>query len=1133
MKAVNYFKKMLFLLLVNVVSFSIFAAYPVKGQGNKSQLEVRELIQQLEEKFEVSIMMDASLLEQKELTQRIADNASQIIAASGIEQSLRLLVKGLNLEYRKMNDAYYIIKEKNGSLKTGKQSAAPQGEKKKKIEGVVISAKDKLPIPGVTVLIIGMNTGTATDFDGRFELEIPEGAKTVVFSFIGMKKIEMQVKDLKPRGNIIKMQEDYFGLDEVVISGVAAATPQKNLTVTVKRVDTKAMQGVQSSSAISALQGRVGGLQIINGSGKPGGSVGIKLRGASSINGSIAPLIMIDGIIVRTSLSDINFDDIESYEIVEGAAASALYGSRAANGVIVLKTKRGSQLKAGSVLTTVKAEYGFQELPKHIPLATHHPYRLADDWEDYDYTRYWHVLYNDEGEVISGSRSMNNPDSSYVDQPYRQVHDFQKEIFQKGVYYSTFASIAAKQKKMNYFISFEHNKQEGIFKYTKGYSRNNFTLTLDNYLTDKVKLSASTHLISTLANDPGNIYYATFGMMAMSPDVNLIDSVYPDGSLKMSLYPDPWQRGVVENPLIPLYYVHREKHKNSFFGNVDMKYDIFDFLSADIKYSYEYRYSNSTKTYPLGYMGSSGYYSDGYYSDNNFSSFSQEIQPIINFNQKIEDLLINTKLSFKYESYQNSNKTFDGRNFTAADLEVFQNFDPATIGGYSTTQKIVSEDFFAITDLNFKDTYMFSGLIRRDGSSLFGENERWQTYYRISGAVRLSNFIQVPWLNEMKLSSAYGIAGLRPNFYQQYETWSIYNGMLFPHTQGNKNLRPAVSKEWEMSLNMAFFDRFNSQTTYSIGRTDGALFLVPQPSQFGFPYQWQNIGGVSSRAFSSTLDAQILNKKHFQWNAGLTFSTVFEKIDELGVPEFYQGPNSAFLVRDNEIHNVIYGYDWVRTLDQMSRQLPEGASINDYEVNDEGYVVPRGSIGTNMEKAIPLDADNNGVKDKVIIGEGNPDFIMDFSNTISLFGVEIGCMLSWKQGGDIYNYSRQYLYRDLRAAEIDQYGKPDDQKKSLYYYQNFYSNTEINSYFVEDGSYLKIRELSLSYNLPDISKIFGKKTFVKGFRIGVQGRNLFTFTGYKGFDPEVAYRINGHYFPFDRFTYPNFRTYTFSLRLQF
>jgi TonB-linked SusC/RagA family outer membrane protein len=1128
------------LLLGSSFFTSIANSNPSFGQDNQAQVDVKNMIQKLEKKFKVSITMDAALLKEKNIAKQISKNVNIITAATNIENALHRIVDNNKLEFEKISTDFYIIKKKttpsSDEEKENKHQLVPEDDKTKKVQGVVLGAKDKLPIPGVTVLIKGTTIGTATDFDGFFSIEVPADAEILVFSFIGMKTKEIAIKNLKTKDNAIYLKEDYFGLEEVVISGVAAATPQKNLTVTVKRVDTKSMENIQSSNAVSALQGRVGGLTIINGSGLPGNSAGVRLRGATSITGSNAPLVMVDGTIISISLSDLNFDDVESYEIVQGAAASALYGSRAANGVIVIKTKRGSNLKEGEVKTSIKTEYGIQELPRHLPLATHHPYKLADDWDDpkYDYTRYKNVLYNSEGDVISGSRSLNDPTHSYVDQAYKQVNDYQNELFQKGQYYSFIASISSKQKSMNYFISFEHNRQEGIFKYTDGYTRNNFSFTLDNYLTDKIKLSTSNHIIHTNSNNPGSIYSSLFGSLTMSPDVKLIDSIYPDGTMKLSRYPDPWQRGVVSNPLIPLYYITKSKTKNAFHGNTSVKYDIFKFLSASIKYAYEYRFNNSTTQYPIGYIGG-GSYANGYFGSFPYKSFSQEFQPIIVLNYNTEDYFIKSQLSYKYESWISSNASFSGIDLVAADIYQFQNADPKKVSAASYDYKIVSIDYFGIMDLGFKDTYFLGILLRKDGSSLFGENQRWQTYYRMSGAVRLSNFIRQEWLDELKLSSAYGIAGLRPKFSQQYETWKVTNGMLFPQRQGNKDLRPEVSKEWETTLHIGLLNRISSDLTYAQGKTSDAIFLVPLASQYGYSEQWKNIGGLSSKTYTASLDAMIVKTNNFSWNAGLTYTRVRSKIGELGVPPFYQGPNNSFLVRNDSIYNIMYGYDWVRSLPQMEKQLPEGKTIDDYEINDEGYVVPKGSIGTNLEVAIPLDINNDGVKDKVVIGDGNADFQLDFSNNISFYGFNLGLMISWKQGGNIYNYSRQYLYRDLRAAEIDQYGKAEDQKKSLYYYQNFYNNTEINSYFVEDGTYLKIRELSLSYNLSEkrLQQILGNHNAIKGVRLSVQGRNLFTFTKYKGFDPEVAYYTDNHFFPFDRFTYPNFRVYTFSLKLQF
>jgi len=217
----------------------------------------------------------------------------------------------------------------------------------------------------------------------------------------------------------------------------------------------------------------------------------------------------------------------------------------------------------------------------------------------------------------------------------------------------------------------------------------------------------------------------------------------------------------------------------------------------------------------------------------------------------------------------------------------------------------------------------------------------------------------------------------------------------------------------------------------------------------------------------------------------------------------------------------------------MAMQLPEGKIIEDFTINSDGYVIPVGTEGTNGEIPIELDSDNDGLADKVQIGNGNPRFNLSLSNTFNYKNFTLYFLLSWKNGGDVYNYTRQYTFRDLRAAEFDQYGKPENEMKSINYYSTFYKNTEINSYFVENGSYLKMREASLYYtfNRAQMSKVL--KGVIKTIRIGVQARNIFTISNYTGYDPEVASGADLANYPFDDFGYPNFRTFSGSIQLTF
>ena len=992
----------------------------------------------------------------------------------------------------------------------------------KEITGVVTYKMDGSPLIGVNILVKGTNRGTITDMDGKYKIKAKPG-ETLVFSYLGMKTVEKTVGD-SDTINVV-MEDDAFGLNEVIISGVASATPKKNLTVSVEKIDADKLKNAHAASAINALQDKVAGLKIIKPSGLPGSGAAIRLRGSTSLVGAQAPLIILDGTIINTNLADINLDDIESFEVVKGAAAAALYGSRAGNGVIVLKSKRGKKRKPGSSRVTFRTEGGFQNLSKEIELSTHHPYQLAENWQDYPYTRYANVYYYND-RVISGNRLLT--DKRFADQPYRKIYDNQKLFYKKGLYHTEYIGIEGNENKINFLISFENNRQEGILIHTEGYYRNNLKLILDRNISDKLKISTSNLLIKTTSKNPGS--YKVFNdLLFISPDVDLTEKG-EDGKYK--IVPDPW--GIAENPLYPLAYRKRTLKRLGVVGNVKLSYFITDWIDANAKYTYEYRDKYWNTLTPKGYLANNGYYKKGSLYKETYTSFDQNFQIIVNANRKIREIVTKLKLSYLYESTHYEDYSVLGKDFIFEGVPQLNNTNPELSVLNSYQGDIVSIDYFAITDLNYHDKYLFSGLYRIDGSSLFGANVRWNPYYRLSGAYRVTEDFKIPYIDELKLRTSYGTSGQRPCFSCQYETWYIKNGKASKRSLGNKNLKPSTTKELEFALNMDFLSRFSFEGIYSLSATEGAFAKAPLPSHYGgYAYQWKNVGTIEAKTIEMKLDMQLITQKKFQWNATLLFDRVRQKITELNIPAYKTGPKNAFYVKEGETFGILYGYKWLRSLDEMSRQLPAGKSISDYQLNSDGYVIPAGTEGTKDEIPVLLDIDNDGLPDKVKIGDGNPNFNLALSNSFSFKGFKLYFLLAWKNGGDIYNYTRQYTFRDLRAIDFDQYGKPDNQKKTIDYYSTFYKNTEINSYFVEDGTYLKLRELSLNYtfNSGMLERI--SHGFVKEINVGIQALNLFTLTKYTGYDPEVASGSDLTNYPFDNFGYPNFRSYSASLKFAF
>ncbi|HHB78859.1 MAG TPA: SusC/RagA family TonB-linked outer membrane protein [Saprospiraceae bacterium] len=991
------------------------------------------------------------------------------------------------------------------------------------IKGVVTDEKNETLI-GASVLIQGTSIGTTTDFDGKYEIEVNGENPTLEFSYLGMKSQQITVGE----SNIIDvtLKEDAFGLEEVVVSGVASATPKKNLTISVEKLDADNIKDVHASSAVNALQGKVAGLKVVVANGLPGGGASVRLRGSTSLTGSNKPLIILDGNRLNTNLADINLDDIETFEVVKGAAAAALYGSQAGNGVIVLTSKRGKKNKLGKSTITVRSEYGAQQISKYLDLATHHPYQLADDQADYDYTRYKGVYYFQGGHI--GSRLVT--ENGYADQEYAQVYNHQEEFFKTGIYHTEYVGLTGHGEKSNYLISIENNRQEGIINYTGGYQRNNLKFNMDHRLFDNFQISTSNLIMKAQSQNPGS--YRTFqDLLFLSPDVNLFAK--NKDSTDFLFEPDPWKVGLVENPLYPLANTDRESSRFSIVGNMKAKYSITNWATLEAKYAYEHRNTQAITFQDKGYYIAGSVPGPGYLYKNNFKELGQDVQVTLNLNKQVRDFTNKFKLSYLFEKTERDFFSVSAKELFAKGVPHLNNYDPKTAKLNSYDQKIVSIDYFGIYDFDYKDKYLFSGLYRIDGSSLFGREVRWNPYYRISGGYRLTEDIKLPKIQELKLRVAYGTAGQRPGFGWKDEVFIVSDGAgKYRHTIANKYLKPSTTKELEIGMDVNFLKRFSLTAAYAVTNTEDAIYRTILASHIGASYQYRNIGTISGTSLETSLQTDIFNKKNFSWTTNLTFDKATQKVTKLNIPPFFNGPRSAFYVAEGEPFGSMYGYDWVKSMDQMARQIPDGKSINDFEVNSDGYVILKGTAGTKDEAPIPLDIDNDGTADKIIIGNSNPNFNLSLQNSLEYKGIQLGFLFSYKNGGNIYNYTRQYAYRENQAPEIDQYGKPENEKKTINYYGALYKSTEINSHFIEDGTYLKLRELSLSYtiNKKTLAKLVN---FTQSVRLGIQVRNVYTWTKYTGYDPEVTSGNDLTNYYYDNFGYPNFRTYSGSIKFIF
>lgn len=1009
----------------------------------------------------------------------------------------------------------------------------------KTVSGKVTGSDDGLPLPQVTVLIKGTTRGTPTDMDGNYSIDVPSGA-TLVFRYLGYVTQEVAVGNQTVIN--IQLAPDATSLGEVIVSGVASGTPAKKLTITVAKVNKERLQMAPATSASGALVGKVAGLRVGSTGGSPGSDNAIQLRGDNNLNVGSGPMVVVDGVIIQGGLSDINVDDIESYEVIKGASAASLYGSRAGNGVIVITTQRGNDGDVGVTNVTLRQEYGWQNIAQTIDLAEHHPFTLASDYQQFDkFTKYDGVTYP-AGYIggydpnIVGTRALDA--DHYMDNPFGVTRDLQDEFFKTGNNMTSYVGVSTRSAKTNAFLSFENNQQGGIIQYTDGFKRQNLRLNIDHQITDWLKVSATNLIVNTTTQNPGSGGGIFFNLVLAEPDNDLFME-NPDGQPHYIRH-NHWSNET--NPLYGPYKQKSENHSRRFLGNYRANVQLTEGIEFVASYSNE-----TEDTRGMGYspfdtwiLGTSGpganefgiAYSQGSMSQSWSRRVAEQAQTTFNLSKTFGDLTAKGKISYLYERQHNVSTSVSGFDFLIRDLPTFSAFDSDNIRASNSEVEIKASNYFFIGSLDYQDKLLFEGLYRIDGSSLFGEDSRWANYYRVSGGYRITEDFDIPGFSELKIRSAYGIAGIRPSFDWQYETYNVSNGVASPQNLGNRNLKPSRTEELEVAIESEFLDIFSLQLIYAKSTTtDQFLYVRLLPIAGGFNGQRQNAGATESNTIEANLGANLFKNKDFTWDANLTFTRTRQKITELPIAPYQSGTDGLFYIREGETYGAIYGYTWVTSLDQMAQQLPENTTISDFEVNSDGFVVPAGSQGTTSEAPIRLKDPDNGLDAFVKIGDGNPDFYMGFSNTFRYKGFTAYLLFDIKQGGDVYNRKSQWLTRDSRNGIMDQAGVPDGQKKAFDYYQGLYDVNSNNSYWVEDASFVKLRELSVGYSFSanEMTSLLGSD-IIKGANLRVIGRNLLTFSDYSGYDPEVGNFRN----PYDGTgTYPNFRNVAVSLTLNF
>lgn len=936
-----------------------------------------------------------------------------------------------------------------------------------------------------------------------------------------------------------QLEPDPFRLTEVIVTGTAAPTERKDLTFSAPTIDASQLQEAPGVNALSALGGKAAGVRTLQPNGEPGSAPKLRLRAATSLTGTQDPLIIVDGTITRATLADFNAEDIERVEIVKGAAASSLYGSDAANGVVQIFTSRGENLPDGKLQVTARNEAGASFRPRTIPMSVEHPYAVAADGCTFIRDANGNRLIDQD---TTGGR---HPGTTGIsDHPYCDVHDHQAEVLTSGAFVTNYVSIGQRKGNTNFSVSYQNTHQDGVVLLLKGYRRTNFRINVDQALTSRLDLSVGGFFGRSNNNTtPQGNGSPFFAVTFIEPNIDLF-AKNPDGSPYRAQIPDRIVNAT--NPLYLLANTDITTERTRFTGFIRGRWRATDWLSAEANYNYDREASDRTEFQPKGFLDQNGTPTDGYLTkqddDGRTFNWGATLTSVRSFSLGSWDVRNTTKAAVVMEDQENSQLAVTANTINVVGIPEF----PATTGlsPGSSNQAIGNRNAYLASTFNIRDRYILDGLVRRDGSSLFGAHSRYQNYYRVSGAWRLAQDLHVPQVEELRLRASYGTAGLRPPFRAQYETYTFGNQAPKKQDVGNPDLKPARSGELEIGADVDFLRRFSLEYSYSRKVTRDQILLVPLSAAAGFQNQWKNGGTLRGVTHELTLQTILANRPNLYWTLNVAGDRTRQRVARLSFKLPPVGPGYAgtgiFLIKEGEDFGVVYGTRTVRSIDQLYDDPAKAAlsgpaqmwSRDSVLVNEEGYVVRRSDWRTPNEKPI-LYVDPNG-NSSVKIGNTNPDFNLSFTSTLRLKHFSIYGLVDWVQGGDIYNGTRQYPFFENRDRVYDQSKKPPLERKPLAYYNVFYNSINPIDFFIESGTWVKIKEINVSYTLDRASLGRLGIHWFDDVRIGVIGRNLFTFTKYSGYDPEVA-DLSGDAFSFrfDGFNYPNFRTFTGVVELGF
>ena len=970
------------------------------------------------------------------------------------------------------------------------------------ITGKVTEAGTSQAIPGAIVKIQNTTQATSTDATGNYTLnvDVSPGSYPLIFSFLGYAS-QTRTVELGQNSSITasaQLSADMLRLDEVIVTGTSAGSTRKQLGNYISTVKGEDLNRGGSGNVLSSLQGKAAGVQITQNNGDPAGGISVRLRGISSVNSSSEPLYIVDGVIVNNSttrvtntsanydggnfvgsigqnrLVDINPADIDRIEVLNGASAAAIYGSRANSGVVQIFTKRGT---SGAPVINFSTRLNLGELRKKIAV-NQAPIKFGG------------AVNTQTQDILTPALITTTPVTRY---------NYQDYIFQSATGTDNNISLSGGKDETKYYTSASYFSNEGIIKNTD-FRRFSFRANLDQQISKWASLSAGLNYTNSAANEKpdGNSFFSPMNSVTIIGNFHDLQTRDALGNIR-----SVGERGRV-NPVSVIEDIKQRQETNRVIANTTLKLFPVRNLTVDYTVGVDNSTQNGTSFIPpFAYNVSTGFFGGGAVLDpslNGYSSAASNTSFLINnevnatYLAQIADNISSTSqvgYSFQYEKGRYS--LLNGRGL-APFVE--------TVNGASTILPSVDgRSEYSINgayyqqNFGYKDHLFLTGAIRVDQSSVFGVDQRTQTYLKGSGSYVLSStdFWKSTglssWWNVLKLRAAYGESGNLTGIgaYERFNAYSAQSylgrtSLFSSSTLANENVKPERQSEIELGADLSFLNnRLGIQFNwYKKKVTDLLISRVVAPTT-GFSSLLDNVGSLENTGIELVLNGSPVRSENFNWNASIIFNkNKNEALSVGGLRLFTTNPGAPVAIIDGAPIGVFYGTFFAR--DASGNLLTNAAGIP---------LIERGTqSGTNFTTQRGPDGLPIGTPLRRIIGDPNPDYTFTIVNDFSYKKLAMRFQFDGVQGVDVWN-------ADWRTRQGVGNGKVAEQEHNGLLPRGYIAGVyPVEEWRIDDGSFVKLREVSLSYNV-------GNVKFLKDLTINLSGRNLISWDDYKGYDPEV------------------------------